>query len=107
MPIAPHLRHHYGRAWRTVIRPAALIRACYECERCAMPDRPMGLKSTLEAAHLNANPSDMSDSNIAILCHRCHRRHDYADWAYRTRETRLDHKDAARPILALLLQEAS
>jgi hypothetical protein len=107
MPIRPDLRRHYGYTWRTITRPAALTRAGHECERCALPDRPTGLRSSLEGAHLNGNPADIGDSNIAILCHRCHKAVDYTDWARKCRQTRIERKDAARPILAMLLQEAS
>src|SRR5436305_348018 len=102
MPIRPHLRHHYGQEWRTVIRPAALIAACYECERCGLPDRPMGLKSALECAHLDGNPANIAPTNIAILCHRHHKAADYPLWASRCRETRIERKDAARGLLQLM-----
>lgn len=104
MPIRPNLRHHYGHRWRTLTRPAILARACYECERCAMPDRPMGLKSALEGAHLNGDSSNDSPANTAALCHTCHRRHDYAAWAAAAGETRRRRKDAARGLLALLAE---
>ena len=104
MPIRPNLRHHYGRRWRTVTRPAILARAYYECERCAIPDRPMGLKSTLEGAHVNGDSSNDSPTNTAALCHRCHRRHDYAACIRQARETRRRRKDAARGLLALLAE---
>jgi len=103
MPIRPELRTFYGREWRDEIRPAALVRAGYECERCALPDRPMGLTSALEGAHLDGNPANTQESNIAILCHRCHKAHDYPEWARKCRGTRLDRKDAARPLLAFLM----
>ena len=94
----------YGHAWRTVTRPAALTRAGHECERCALPDRPKALRSALEGAHLNGDPSDNGESNIAILCHRCHKAVDYPEWARKCRETRIARKDAARPILAMLME---
>lgn len=106
------LRHFYGHLWRTVDRPAALLRAGYECVRCAIPDRPMGLSSSLDGAHLDGNPENRSDENIAVLCRRCHRAADYAGWAlkYRAwlvleRERRADLLDAGRPILQMLKSE--
>jgi hypothetical protein len=38
MPIAPELRHFYGREWRTVTRPRILARAANRCERCQKPN---------------------------------------------------------------------
>lgn len=34
MPIRADLRHHYGREWRTVVRPRILARAKDRCENC-------------------------------------------------------------------------
>lgn len=106
------LRKFYGHLWRTVDRPAALLRAGHECVRCAIPDRPMGLRSSLDGAHLDGNPQNRSDENIAVLCRRCHRAADYAGWALKygawltqERERRADLKDAGRPILQMLKSE--
>lgn len=43
MPIAKHLRHFYGKTWRTVTRPRILKRATDErgvtrCEQCGVPN---------------------------------------------------------------------
>lgn len=103
------LRKFYGHTWRTVERPAALVRAGHECVRCLAPDRPSGLWSTLDVAHLDGNPANRSEDNLAVLCRRCHRATDYAVWSrkYRVwliaeRERRADLLDAGRPILQLL-----
>ena len=52
----------------------------------------------LGIAHLNHDPRDNSDSNLAALCRWCHLMHDRGQH----RQTRAWHKDLARP----LLQEA-
>jgi len=39
MPIRAELRHHYGKIWRTVIRPRILARAGNKCEQCYKPNR--------------------------------------------------------------------
>ena len=103
----------YGYHWRTVDRPAALVRAGYECQRCAIPDRPAGLRSSLDGAHLDGDPRNGADDNVAILCRRCHRAHDLPSWtaAFRAwleteRDRRIAEKDAARPILAFLERTA-
>lgn len=38
MPIAKHLRHFYGRDWRTSTRPRILARADNRCEQCGAPN---------------------------------------------------------------------
>jgi hypothetical protein len=106
MPIRADQRRHYGTEWRTVTRPAALIRACFACERCDLPDRPAGLKSSLEGAHLDGDAANRADTNVAILCHKCHKAHDYAEWARKCRSTRIARKDANRPLFAGLSDEA-
>jgi len=105
--------HCYGYHWQTFDRPETLKRDCYECVRCGMPDRPMGLRSALDVAHLDGDPTNPDPDNLATLCRRDHRAHDYDAWAAlyaeyvrHRREERLDAKDAERPLLAML-QEAS
>lgn len=98
----------YGRHWRTVERPETLQRDCWECCRCGMPDRPTGLRSALDVAHLDGDPSHSEPDNRATLCRQCHRKHDMPSWSEKfkeylrsERERRITGKDAARPILAL------
>jgi hypothetical protein len=100
----------YPYSWRSR-RRADLVAAGYECERCAQPDRPMGRYTQLERAHLDGDRNNDAPQNIAVLCRTCHRRHDYAAWArqhaewrLRERERRIARKDAARPILAQLME---
>lgn len=114
MPIKPEDRKHYGHHWRTIDRPGALQRAAYECQRCAIPDRPTGLHSALEVAHLDGNPANRSEENLAALCHSCHRRVDYKAWSAQfrawlaaQREDRIARKDAERPIFKLLEETAN
>ena len=96
----------YGHHWRTVERPQTLARNYWECVRCGIGDRPMGLRSALDVAHLNGNNLDGDEANRATLCRTCHRATDYESWSakYRAwladeRERRLDRLDAERPIL--------
>jgi 5-methylcytosine-specific restriction endonuclease McrA len=107
------MAYAYGHAWRTRFRPETLARDYYECVRCAMPDRPMGLRSNLEVAHLDGDETNNAPENRATLCVTCHKRHDLHTWAPQfkawlewDRERKIDERDAARPILALL-REAS
>ena len=93
MPIAPEHKPLYGHKWRTVTRPRVLQRCGGRCERCRVtPPR-------IEVAHLDQNPHNDADENLAALCHRCHKRHDYAAWADKARQTRLARKDRGRPLL--------
>jgi hypothetical protein len=61
-------------------------------------------------AHLDGDTSNSGEDNLAVLDRRCHRAHDYASWAAKfkeylriERERRADEKDAARPILQMLV----
>ncbi len=99
----------YDHHWRYTIRPALLRRACYECERCGIGDRAMGLHSYLQGAHLDGDPWHQDDENLACLCRRCHRAHDYEDWARKCAikrriewERKADEKDAGRELLRLM-----
>ncbi|MGO9893117.1 MAG: hypothetical protein ACLPX8_02745 [Bryobacteraceae bacterium] len=103
----------YGHHWRTIVLPALRVRASYACERCDLPDRPSGLRSALDGAHLDGDTSNNDDMNLALLCRRCHRAADYPSWSAKftqwligQRDERVAKKDAARPILAYL-EEAS
>jgi hypothetical protein len=50
MPIPNATRTlHHGAHWRNVVRPAALERAGYRCQRCGLADGAMALP-TPEAA---------------------------------------------------------
>ena len=99
----------YCHIWRTKLRPETLARDCYECVRCAMPDRPMGLRSNLEVAHLDGDRTNNAPENRATFCCRCHKAHDYNEWSRKfkawleaERQRRLDEKDEGRPILKML-----
>lgn len=124
MPIKREFRKFYGRQWRTVTRPAILLRAggrfsedgkyhgAAKCEKCGYIDcLPKG-RSELDVAHLVIPPGDPGHddhTNLAARCHACHRAHDYAQWAaaYRAWLTeqvrlRIERKDAERPILIMI-----
>jgi hypothetical protein len=94
MPIAPEFKKLYGHKWRTVTRPRVLKRCGGRCERCHII--PVG---GLEVAHLDQNPRNDAEENLAGLCGTCHKRHDYPTWAAKARETRRARKDAGRPLL--------
>ena len=62
-------------------------------------DRLVVVKLTV--AHLNHTAGDDRDENLAALCQGCHLRHDVAHH----KDSRATRKDAARPLLAELLQD--
>lgn len=93
MPIAPEYQHMYGHRWRTVIRPAIIERCGGRCERCRR--RP----ARLEVAHLDQDPFNIAETNLAAMCSTCHKRHDHARWAARALKTRQARKDRGRPLL--------
>ena len=101
MPIAPEFRHLYGYAWRTKIRPRVVARCkgpfgrtyCEWCRRAT---------SRIEVAHLDGDPRNRDDENLAGLCSTCHKRHDYPIWAAKARQTRRARKDRGRPLLGEL-----
>lgn len=53
------------------------------------------VRIVLTIAHLNHDPSDMRDENLAALCQWCHLNHELRHHA----ETRAIRKDQSRPIL--------
>jgi hypothetical protein len=93
MPIAPEYRGMYGHRWRTVIRPKILERSGGRCERCRR------ISARIEVAHLDGDPFNISERNLAACCPTCHKRHDHARWAARALETRRTNKDRGRPLL--------
>lgn len=121
MPIRPELRQFYGREWREEVQPRILKRAGNRCERCDARNGALGYRDELghfheltaqEArtvpmrrmtqiqlgvAHLDHNPQNNGDDNLAALCRRCHLIHD----KLHHKETRSARKDAARPLLAI------
>lgn len=85
----------YGHRWRTVTRPHVLARAGHRCERCGRAGR-------LDVAHVDQNPANDDEANLAAMCRLDHRRLDYTSWRRKCHETRAARKDAARPLLAVL-----
>jgi hypothetical protein len=62
------------------------------------PDRVS--KIVLTIAHLNHDPSDNRDENLAALCQWCHNHHDVEFRQANARKTRVTRKDAGRPLFA-------
>ena len=116
MPIPRDIRRlFYSAHWYGEVRPAALDRAGYRCQRCGLADGAVGYRTKglfhpvpvrrrhgqrlvtihLHVAHKNNTPGDDRPENLRALCPRCHVLHD-REQHHLTRATR---KDAARPLL--------
>ncbi len=61
----------------------------------------------LTMAHLNHDPFDNSDANLAMLCQWCHLWHDRQHHAASAHVTRADRKDMARPLLVAVARSES
>ena len=102
MPINPHLKHLYPPDWKAISYRIRFVRAKGKCERCGVPHghfrdefdvarspeawaslQAQGFvwratKIVLTTAHLNHDPTDNREENLAALCQRCHLAHDLA-----------------------------
>lgn len=56
----------------------------------------------LGVAHLDHNPENDADSNLAALCRRCHIVHDADQHKRNAALTRSDRKDRERPLLRII-----
>ena len=107
MPIRKEFRKFYrGQAWRQT-RERIRARAGDKCEQCGAANGLFGkwrngrwYPALIQCgcAHLDHDPENNADKNLAWLCRFCHLRWD----ANQHRDTRSARKDQARP----LLQEA-
>ena len=98
MPISPEKQKLYpggsinSKEWKA-IRARIQARAGDKCEWCGVPNRTHierypdggflilcsgkgGVRIICTTAHLNHNPSDNRDENLAFLCQRCHLQYD-------------------------------
>jgi 5-methylcytosine-specific restriction endonuclease McrA len=93
----PMDRTRYPKDWRAIslrIRE----RADWRCEWCGVPQgapTKSGGPVVLTVAHLNHDPSDCQDTNLAALCQSCHIRYDAAQHAANARATRTRKRRAA------------
>ncbi len=106
MPIKPEIRKkYYGRNWRRLSKKLIEQRAGNQCEWCHARNseaHPVtGGKVRLAVAHFNQRPGDDRPENLLILCQRCHLALDRDQHKENAKETRLDKKDASRPILQM------
>jgi 5-methylcytosine-specific restriction endonuclease McrA len=79
MPILPENKKRYPKNW-SLISARIRARAGDACEWCdaqnGEPHPVTGAKVVLTVAHLNHNPGDNRDQNLAALCQKCHNSYD-------------------------------
>lgn len=61
-----------------------------------------GVRVVLAVAHLNNDPEDNREENLRAYCQWCHLHHDLPVHQAHAKQTRIRHKDAARPMLAAI-----
>ena len=80
MPIHPSLKDLYPPDWAEISQRIRFQRAQGCCEWCgAVHDRPhpeTGSRVILATAHLDHNPANNSEGNLAALCQKCHNTYD-------------------------------
>ena len=80
MPIHPSLKNLYPPDWGKISRRIRFGRARGRCEWCGAahgrPHPETGSRVILATAHLDHNPANNSESNLAALCPKCHNTYD-------------------------------
>lgn len=80
MPIRPENKVLYPKDWKQISLRIRTERAENRCEWCSAengkPHPVTGSKVVLTVAHLDHDPSNCIDSNLAALCQRCHNTYD-------------------------------
>jgi hypothetical protein len=84
MPIARELRPLYGPDWRAISQRIRFDRAGGRCERCGRVQGEMvpGCRPgrvtviVLACCHVDHDPANNDDANLAAWCQRHHLKHD-------------------------------
>lgn len=101
----PMDRSRYPPNWPEISRRIR-ARAGNRCEWCGaenhQPHPVTGSRVVLTVAHLDDDPSNNADSNLAALCQRCHLTYDAPIHAAHARVTKRRKRDARRGQLPLL-----
>lgn len=87
MPIPTPLRKYYrGKEWES-IQKGVIRRAKGRCEFCRVKV-PTLFAKRLTIAHLDHNPRNRDQRNLAALCNGCHNEHDGKQKAATRRRTK-------------------
>ena len=82
MPIHPSMKPLYPPDWPAISARIRFERADNRCEWCGAanywPHPETGAKVILTVAHLDHNPANNHDDNLAALCQKCHNTYDAA-----------------------------
>ena len=80
MPVRPELKELYPPEWPAISRRIRFERADGKCEWCDAQDRwihpETGSVVVLTVAHLDHDPTNNEESNLAALCQKCHNTYD-------------------------------
>lgn len=95
MPIRPENLALYPKDWKQISLRIRMERAGNRCEWCraenGKPHPVTGSKVVLTCAHLDHDPKNCDDTNLAALCQKCHLCYD----AEHHRQSREKNKRAA------------
>jgi hypothetical protein len=79
MPIRPEMKALYPPDWADIVRRIK-ARDGNRCKWCGAanyePHPETGSRVVLTTAHINHDPTDNRDENLASLCNKCHNGHD-------------------------------
>lgn len=80
MPIRAEQKALYAADWKAISKRIRFERAGNACEWCKavnhQPHPETGSKVVLTVAHLDHDPRNNSEGNLAALCQRCHLNYD-------------------------------
>lgn len=80
MPIRSENRALYPKDWKLISLRIRQDRAANRCEWCSaengMPHPVTGSRVVLTVAHLDHDPSNCVETNLAALCQKCHNAYD-------------------------------
>lgn len=105
MPITPDRLPLYPKNWAAISKRIRFERAQNRCEHCGAenhrPHPVTGSRVVLTVAHLNHDPADNRESNLAALCQKCHNTWD-ADFRRENRLRRMRREAEAAGQLRLV-----
>lgn len=80
MPIKPENRRRYPADWKRISQRIRFERARGQCEWCGAvhgkPNPRTGSVVVLTVAHLDHQPENNAEDNLAALCQKCHLDYD-------------------------------